>query len=367
MRKICPTGTLLCLVTIACATAAAARPSPQEGMLAFAGVDAGEVSTISPRPSQVLRTPSAVVDLAADGDRAAVSTAGEWGCGPVGIWTRRAGARWLRDSDNCGDADETSGLVLAGTRAAWMYEVDTNQLHYTALVTGTPGSRARTLTIADHDEHAYLGNLTGDGSLLVYNTWKEPPRSMYMTEPKLWRLAAGGKPRSRRLLARWDAIDVVSVDRARIAMLRPDGSLAILSDRGRRLSAFRLGWKRVKAVRLIGSQLIVLRGRTIEVRDATHGTVRRRWRTARGTAPITLEDADGNFAAYRLGRAIHLLRLSDGRDRALAIANQAGPAHAELERGGLYYAYNEEGGLPQPGRVAFVPLKELMAQFRERR
>jgi Tol biopolymer transport system component len=319
--------------------------------------------TISLRPSRILRTPTAVVDLAADRGRVALATAGEFGCGPVGIWARRETATWLPASADCGDADGISGLVLAGTRAAWMYEVETNQLHYTALITGSAGSRARALRIADHDEEVYLGNLAGDGSLLVYNTWREPRRSAFITEPKLWRIVESGRARTRRLLARWDAIDVVSVDNGRLALLRPDGTLAILNDRLRKLSAFRLGWKGVRRVTLAGSQVIVLRGRTLEVRSAARGTVKRRWRPARTDGPITLEDAHGNFAVYTAGIAIHVLRLSDGRDRVLAIAKQAGPAHAELEAEGLYYAYNETGSA-QPGRVAFVPFRELTSRFR---
>jgi hypothetical protein len=244
-----------------------------------------------------------------------------------------------------------------------MYEVETLSNYLTALVTGTPESRARELTYVDHHGGGYLGNLAGDGSLLVYNTWKEIGRAGAVKQPNLWRVAVQGRARTRLLLRGPNAVHVVAVDAGRIAVLRKDGMLAILNERGKRMTAFRLGWKGVEAVRLTGSRVIVLRGTTVEVRDARRGTLTNRWPAARSIAGISLEDAHGNFAVYTSGIAIHLLRLSDGRDRVLAIAKQAGPANAELEPEGLYYSYNETGSA-RPGRVAFVPFRELTARFR---
>ena len=108
------------------------------------------------------------------------------------------------------------------------------------------------------------------------------------------------------MLAGPDALDVVSVDAGRIAVLRRDGTCAVLSDRGRRLSAFVLGRKGVEGVRLSGSELVVLRGTTFEVRDATRGTVKHRWAAVPSIAPIVLKDVQGPFAVYTAGIAIHL-------------------------------------------------------------
>ena len=82
-----------------------------------------------------------------------------------------------------------------------------------------------------------------------------------------------------------------------------------------------------------------------------------------GIAPITLEDAQGDLAVYTAGIAINLLRLSDGRDHVLTIADQGEPAHAALEPEGLYYSYNRSGS-ETPGRLAFVQLRQLEAKFR---
>jgi hypothetical protein len=318
--------------------------------------------TISLRPAHVLRTPAPIVDLSADGSRAAV-VSGDVLCGPIAIWSPRGSASWIPGSSECGDGSMEE-FVLAGTRVAWTVETDTNNLDYTDLETGTPGRQALRVTSTDHNEGDYLGNLAGDGPLLVYNTWRGGFRwEGGRVAPRLWRVVGERAAGARLVLAGPDALDVVAVGAGRIAVLRPDGRLVLLDSKGKRLSAFRLGRQGVEAVTLTGSILVVLRGKTVEVRDATTGTVKHCWPAASSSGAIELEDAHGNFAVYVAGIAIHLLRLSDGRDLVLAIAKQAGPAHAELEPERLYYSYNETGSA-KPGRVAFVPYRELTARFR---
>jgi WD40-like Beta Propeller Repeat len=325
------------------------------------------LAMVSLRPTHVATTPRAALSLAADGDRAAIATDAEFDCGPVFVWRPGRPAAGIAGSRGCGDAGARSEFAFASGIAAWTYEEDTITIHGTYLLAGRPGSPARDLVDADHDRDDYLGNLSGDGPLLVYDTWKETWPSGYerpglVKQPKLWRIVGDGRARSRLVLAGPDALDVVSVDAGRIAVLRRDGTCAVLSDRGRRLSAFVLGRKGVEGVRLSGSELVVLRGTTFEVRDATRGTVKHRWAAVSSIAPIVLKDVQGPFAVYTAGIAIHLLRLADGRDRTLAIANQAGPADADLEPEGLYYSYNETGSAT-PGRVAFVPLAQLTKSF----
>jgi hypothetical protein len=61
----------------------------------------------------------------------------------------------------------------------------------------------------------------------------------------------------------------------------------------------------------------------------------------RATSPARLEDADGQYVVYVAGAAVHLFRLSDGRDVVVNEPTSAGPVHAQLERSGLYLSYNE--------------------------
>jgi hypothetical protein len=54
---------------------------------------------------------------------------------------------------------------------------------------------------------------------------------------------------------------------------------------------------------------------------------------------------------YSVGGAIHVLRLSDGRDRVVAKTTKL--VDAQLEPSGLFYADNSGKG-PKPGRVTSV-------------
>jgi hypothetical protein len=62
------------------------------------------------------------------------------------------------------------------------------------------------------------------------------------------------------------------------------------------------------------------------------------------------------------GVAIHLIRLSDGKDVVLDIEDQTGASHAELEPTGLFYAWNEPH-TRRPGWLAFVPWMDVVVAF----
>jgi hypothetical protein len=322
-----------------------------------------------------------VIDIAADGSRVAVETDLSGAAAPsynsrIVVWSASGSLSPIPRSA-C-EAYSPIEFVFAGGRAAWLCDNGAAPATY-ILSVATPGSAGR------FSEYVYrggamnggagaddIGNLAGDGNILVYNTWWSPFNCRTdtwggPTEQKLWRVLGTKK---RLVLAGPDALDAVSVDAGRIAVLRPDGTLVILNEQGKRLSAFRLGRTGIQSeaeaagrhgepIRLTGTKLIALRRSTIEVRDAARGTLQHRW----PTAAARLEDAQGNFALYTAGVAIHLLRLSDGRDRVLGIADQKGPAHADLEPDGLYYSFNTAHGV-KPGHVAFVSFAQLTAQFK---
>jgi hypothetical protein len=300
-----------------------------------------------------------VLDLAADAGRVVFETTCSGG--PLTIWDTAGGLEPVERGD-C-DPDSESGreeLALAGNRVAWVSE-DYSMI-WRLLEVATPG--AKPVDVDDADAKAdggWIGNLTGAGKLLVYTKlrWINSGDIGRAEDPALWRVDG---TRRTRIVSGDDAFDVVDVDAGRIAVLRQDGRLVILDRDGRRLSAFRLGRNGTPDVRLTGQLVVVLRGTTIEIRDAAGGAVRRRWPTAPSEAPLKLEDARGEFAVYTAGIAIHVLRLSDGRDRRLEIADEESPVHTELERNGLFYSYNTPVGAKH-GRVAFVPLSQLTARF----
>src|SRR5207244_7726194 len=66
-------------------------------------------------------------------------------------------------------------------------------------------------------------------------------------------------------------------------------------------------------------------------------------------AALRLADYQDGIAVYVVGRAVHLLRLSDRRDVTIR-APGVGPVHAQLEPSGLFYS-SRPAGRPAPGRV----------------
>jgi Tol biopolymer transport system component len=318
---------------------------------------------------RTVATPAPVLRLAADASRVVFETT----CygGPLTIWDT-TGALDRVVGEDCDTENGREELALAAGRIAWINE--NYSMIYRFLELATPGKKPAHVDDADakHDG-GWIGNLMGDAGLLVYNKWRvthsgdiADPR-WRVEDPGLWRID-GTRP--TRIVAGADAFDLVDVDTGRIAVLREDGKLVILDRQGKRLSAFSLGKRGVEAepstgrwpVRLTEGLVVVLRGTAIEARDAVSGTVRHRWPTASSEAPLTLEAARGDFVVYKTGIALHLLRLSDGRDRIVEIPDEEGPVHAELERAGLYFSYNTPVGAKH-GRVAFVPLRELTARF----
>jgi hypothetical protein len=90
----------------------------------------------------------------------------------------------------------------------------------------------------------------------------------------------------------------------------------------------------------------------------------RHWPLATGVdlPPPDLLGGYGNYVLYRRG-AVHLLRLSDGRDRPLSAGGQAPPVDAQLGKRGLFYLYNQLY-TRKPGRILFVPYSKLNALVR---
>jgi hypothetical protein len=75
------------------------------------------------------------------------------------------------------------------------------------------------------------------------------------------------------------------------------------------------------------------------------------WPVAPGAAPLL--DAEGDTAIYLVGRSVHELDLTHGRDRTVAVAPAGSTLlDAQIERGLVAYAYR--GGPAGSGRVVVV-------------
>jgi WD40 repeat protein len=313
---------------------------------------------VTARPSRRLSGLAPVSSgLAADGPLAAAAV----GCA-VAMWDARAG-RLERSDALCPD-DGGVKPAVAGKLGAWILDEPggtSSSPQQSTLFVKRPGSQPRQEAVAFYYglfRGNYLDNLVGDGSLLVFNTWHQ--KQSEVTRARLWRVDARRKTAVR---SEADALPVVAVDDDRIATLGEDGKLTLLNAAGRRLRTLSLG-RDVDAVRLDGSRLVVLRGAVLDVRDAGSARLLRRRPLQLGVSgKVQLEDVDSGLVVYVAGLAIHVLRLSDGRDVTLRLVDEGSEAHAQLEPEGLFYAYNQ-AWTTTPGRLGFVPMQELERRLR---
>ena len=212
-------------------------------------------------------------------------------------------------------------------------------------------------TLDDYDcgDADPLGDVVGQGSLIVFDSWKR--QQTRCDQP-----CAGPKQQSRLFRIDGDtAVQIASsggeltplaVDNGRILVNEGSGSLAILDSTGKELS--RIAAPGFSEATLQGSDVAVHLGTTLEDYDATTGVLLHAWSMPAGGV---LEDVQDGIAAYVTNTDIHLVRLSDGRD-AVITPPGTGPLHAQLVADGLYYSYTAADP-NQPGRVAFVPFDQL--------
>jgi hypothetical protein len=322
---------------------------------------------------RVLRLPAPVTRLAADGPLATVTSCG---IGPYWLfaWNPVRRSATLISRNAC--ASGRGGILaqgIAGSRLAW---VPYNAGNYTEsqLVTATvrrPRSISRlTGTIvhsADDGVGDWVGNIYGDGSLLVFNTWTECEKSPYrdtcppgapdgyhIYNENLWRIIG---PRKQLLVASPDELTVLAVASGRILVQRADGSLEIRrgSDGNlvRAFPSFRRGYER--AAVLDASELVVLdrmSGHHWRVYDPVSGVQKRVLQAPAGAVPA---DVERGLLVYTVGRAVHVLRLADGRQRGFATPRGTEYPLAQIEPTGLFYSYQVRG----EGRVRYVPFSEI--------
>jgi WD40-like Beta Propeller Repeat len=305
--------------------------------------------------------------VATDGSRAIPYIYSESSHGGRAVVWNATARRTVRTPRLCA----SSGLVLAGKRLAWLCYDSGNTFFATALETLRLGARRPTFVtenIAYAEEGGdTIGNLVGRGSTIAFTTYHGTQRT-----PKAWLLlprphrgrkcprnsdlhGSRSRPVCLRLAGAAGGI-TTSVDAGRVLTVAPSGLVRLLSTRDRVLRSWSLGPGIVNA-RLRGRTLAVQQRVSLVVYDASTGEKKRTLPLAvnEGLPPYLL-DVQGDLAAYATGGAIHLLRLSSGRDAALAIPGAAPWLDARLEPGGLFVTWNQMYHRRR-GRLAFVPLR----------
>ena len=327
---------------------------------------------------RTLRTPTRVTGIAADGASVAVATE----CGPsYGVYSlyswspvRRSVVSMARPRQRrCHDASTGEGIWeagIGGPRLAWVhFEGGNYQQASLATASSRKPRSVRFLTgllyrTTGNTVGDWVGNIHGDGRLLVFNTWsvceslikggkcrEGPLIGLRIYNEKIWRIVGH---RKRLLFATRGEATVLSVAAGRILVHRRDGSLDLRGADGRLLHTFPFEPKEVRGAVLDASELVVLdRSKTLtwRVYDPASGHEKS---TLPAVPRAVAADVEHGLLVYTIGRVVHVLRLSDGREK-LFVSPAVFPVQAQIEPSGLFYAYPKR----YEGRVRFVPFDQI--------
>jgi hypothetical protein len=342
-----------------------------------------------------LRTRGIVKELVADGDRVGIVLAGPDRvagssklCPRVVLWTPRE-HRAIRLSGSCNDWSSRGsvfGVALSGKRAAWVRSGGGNT-YETSLFLRTAGQRRATqIAFASADPPApgyFVGNARGEGPVLVFNEYARcsteegstlscPPglADGSIFRALIWRYTGKGKS---KLIASQPSgeLSVLALGAGRVAVRTMTGSVEVLSaTTGAVMRTYHYAPDLVRAAALDANYLVVLRDGLLDVHklgaDESVRTVPLPLAASYGpaspppeiggkgppalTPKLTLEDVGSGLAVYVFDRAVHVVRLADGRDVVVARPS-SGPVHAQAQATGIWIA--------SAHRVTFMPIAQV--------
>ena len=175
-----------------------------------------------------------------------------------------------------------------------------------------------------------LENLVGHGNTIAFTHYRGQARerTAWLLVPTRGKKCPGNGDtyRPARLCRRLSAAAggvTAAVDTGRVLTVAPDGTVRLLSTSGHLCWTWTLD-PGIVAARLRGRAVAVQHRSSVDVYDAVTGAEKHTIQLAanEGVAPRLL-DIQGDLAVYATGGAIHLVRLSDGKDRALTLPGGA--------------------------------------------
>jgi hypothetical protein len=322
-----------------------------------------------------------VQNLAADGNRVAYSFCGQL----VAWWTpgSRAGGRFgppaLFACPPPTSLENVYSLAVAGGQVGWAVNyggIQTNS--WIKVVAFAQPANVRIVGYqpaccrGDPLGEGRMGFVVGQGSLLAFSHWQlcgdlgAPScglgsraivaSSLYSVPlPASAGTTCPNQPfQCTQIGTAPSLIGAVSADSGRLALLQSNGSLAVITASGAGVSIYSVTtWGQTLAAELSGSDLVRLTQGSLTHFDAVTGLLQHTWPVANVTSGgpcrrlpcpaqlLTLEDAAGGLVAYTLQGAVHVVRLSDGRDVVV------GPGtRARFVTSGLVFAYESTGQWP---------------------
>lgn len=318
--------------------------------------------------------PSGPAEIAMDGSRVAVVDT-ETPCRTrVRLANVVTGAvRLVGRATECDDELNPEGgspvLALAGSNVLLAMAWESNS-HHPRLYAGGP---ARPLRLAlegdeaDHDLGDFLGAVVGSGSRRLYATWGYswlPEGCDPLDEEMTCTLSP-----PEGAVRRFPGGDAVATLTGATIPLQMEGELVAL--RGSAGAVRVLGTDgavhadlpaaRARSAAVVGDRLVTLRrgSSTLDVWDSATGAVVRAIPLARGaTGRIDAARVNGDaWAVYRTPRAVHAVRLRDGRDVLVARPTRARVTDVQIESPGVTWTTTRgPAGRPTAATLRFATL-----------
>jgi hypothetical protein len=344
-------------------------------------------------PPQVLQTPAPLINvgtkgvrlkhpvlhLAADGSRVAYSF-----CGLVAWWApgSHTGGRFGPPAQfTCpppSSPETIYSLAVAGGQVAWA--VNYGGIQTNSLIRVVAFAQPTNVKIVAYQPaccrgdalgEGRMGFVVGQGSLVAFTHWQvcgDPgapscglgsraivASTLYSVPlpPSAGTTCPNQPFQCTPIGTAPSLVGAISADSGRLALLRSDGSLAVVDASGSLVSIYSAtSWGQTLAAELTGGELVLLTQGSLRHFAGT-GFLQHTWPVANVTSGgicrrvpcspqlLTLEDAAGGLVTYTLQGEVHVLRLSDGRDVVVAAGTRA-----QFVTSGLVYAYESTGTWP---------------------
>jgi hypothetical protein len=291
---------------------------------------------------------NSITSISMDGPRVAFAVSDPKGrCDRVMFWNipwHRVSTLSQASGPTCLPTHAPGGITdvaIAGSRAMWTTTYgNTTRLIAASIIKCVEWVVARPTSAGMH-----LTGLAGDGIILAYGLSAGKGASDVGIVPQAW--------------AGWQinrAVSIVrsmSVDSDRIAVLRGNGTVSLLTRGGRLVQRIQVGSGRAIALR--PGALAVLSPGTLAVYRPETGLRIRTWNVGPGATSL---DMYNGIALVTAGRAVYSFDVATGRTARLFQAN--GPVAAALESPGAAIQYNAGGR----GYLRFLPMSWIESQTR---
>ena len=349
-------------------------------LVAVISAGAGQSFAAASQADAVLSIRGRISILAADGNRAAVTTTVKRACArQVVVWSGPGRRSTSMKPGILGCAgDGISQLALGGGRVAWIEQGGGNSLEMAVMAVGITGGARKQFEFATNGDRAsgdpsgdWVGQLLGGGSLLAYNRWTqvcdrpeieacghEDPQ-LRLADEQLIRIAAG----HRTVILRGSAAyPLVAVGGGHLAVARADG-ITIRTASGAEVAAVPNAGTNARAVALSITRLGIETTSTLDLYDVATGAPGKSIQLG-GAASLQLAGMTSKVALLRGPHRLVLVRLSDGKPASLPLRPGAAATlvGARLTDTGLFYAFNTRSATLS-GRIVFVPMARLLARF----